>query len=448
LYSIAKDFSLSQVDMTVPQPPEFTDTPDREQVCAVLFLQKPPSPAGWTDWYLKNVTGVPYILLNALHLQAAGVDRLVIDTRDWPESEKARLWELAEDSRLRLTLELEKDPGRLKEILSRQCSLAVHGAALHDKKVIASALEANLSAEQVERVGLKKLAGESVEQVVDWEPGWDVDRFHKWAEGIDTEAPGRKLIWLAGDPATRIRESKDFRLQQERLLKKAGLGNDSLMDRWVTRHVSRHLTRWLVMTPITPNQITWMHMGVGLIAAWYFHQGTYVSGVVGAFLLMLSLWLDSTDGEVARLRFQQSRFGGMLDIVADNVVHVAVFWSIGAGLYQATGQVEYQYLGGVAVLGSLACFLLIQSAIFEKRSGGDDHARAVDDKFADQLANRDFIYFILAMALIGQLKIFIAVTAIGSLAFAGFIVYSKWRSGSGPGSGDDPKSPNKVSADI
>jgi len=139
--------------------------------------------------------------------------------------------------------------------------------------------------------------------------------------------------------------ARDFKIQQRRLLKLGGLSNDSLMDRWVTRHVSRYFTRVLIVTPITPKQITWHHMFMGLGAAWYLYQGNHTADLVGGVLLLVSAWLDSTDGEVARLRFQESRFGGMFDIIADNIVHFAVFFAIGMGQVQATGQVMYQYMG-------------------------------------------------------------------------------------------------------
>ena len=228
-------------------------------------------------------------------------------------------------------------------------------------------------------------------------------------------------------------------------MKLGGLSNDSLMDRWVTRHVSRYFTRVLIVTPVTPNQITWLHMLVGLGAAWYFYQGNYAAGMIGGVLLLISAWLDLTDGEIARLRFQESRFGGMFDIVADNVVHFAVFFAIGMGQAQATGQAVYQYLGGAAVLGSLMCFLLMRAAIFNQRMGAD--AKALDNAdLADKIANRDFIYFLFVMALIDQLNIFIAVTAVGSNVFAGYVVYKKFRPGLKAGGTTSNKS-EEVSGD-
>jgi len=63
----------------------------------------------------------------------------------------------------------------------------------------------------------------------------------------------------------------------------------------------------------------------------------------------------------------------------------------------------------------------MQSAIFKKRTGAD--TKALDDAaLADQIANRDFIYFLFVMALAGQLNIFIAVTAVGANVFAAYII--------------------------
>nr|WP_272908895.1 CDP-alcohol phosphatidyltransferase family protein [Nitrospina gracilis] len=192
--------------------------------------------------------------------------------------------------------------------------------------------------------------------------------------------------------------------------------------------MSRHLTRLFIKTPVTPNQITWAHLVLGLISGWYFYLGGYANQLTGAVLLMLSAWLDSTDGEIARLRFQQSPFGGMLDIVADNVVHFAVFLGIGLGLYRMTGSAVYSYMGVVAVAGSLTCFLLLQSDIFSQRTTGSSDGPVEEaESLVDQIANRDFIYFLFVMAVINLLEIFIVVTAIGSVVFAGYVGYNRFK---------------------
>ena len=406
---------------------------------AVLFLQTPPSGVGLSDWYLKKITGVPFLLLNALNLQRGGVERLVVYYRNLEPADRQRLQGIADDSRVHLQLEWASDPNRLAEILKEESvRLLVNGSAMQSKTEVLAVLAGRTAADMGSIYYIPRQDADRVAERLD-------DFKTAGLEPYGVEPRANTLVCLAGGSATRVREAQDFKIQQGRLLKLGGLSNDSVMDRWVTRHVSRYFTRWLIVTPVTPNQITWLHMFVGLGAAWYFYQGQYAAGIVGGVLLLISAWLDSTDGEIARLRFQESRFGGMFDIVADNVVHLAVFFAIGLGQAQATGQVVYQYLGGLAVLGSLMCFLLMQAAIFKKRTGAD--AQALDDAhLADQIANRDFIYFLFVMALIDQLNIFIAVTAVGSNVFAAYVVYKKFRPGLKAGGATSNKS-EKVSID-
>ena len=56
-------------------------------------------------------------------------------------------------------------------------------------------------------------------------------------------------------------------------------------------------------------------------------------------------------------------------------------------------------------------------------------SNAVDLKkkktLTDNMANRDFIYFLFFMSLIGRVDIFICITAFGSNIFAAYLAYSK-----------------------
>ena len=125
----------------------------------------------------------------------------------------------------------------------------------------------------------------------------------------------------------------------------------------------------------------------------------------------------------------ESELGSKLDLLSDNIVHFAVFFSIGMGLYYSTGQAVYKTLGAFAVLGSLISFVLLSTQIVEKKSmAGADSSVSTKKKFADKLANRDFTYFLLLMALAGRLDIFIIITALGANAFALYLVYFKTRS--------------------
>jgi hypothetical protein len=104
----------------------------------------------------------------------------------------------------------------------------------------------------------------------------------------------------------RLLDEKDFCEAEEGLLKSCGLDNDSFMDRLLTRFFSRQLTSLFLKTSFTPNQITFISLFIGLASALCFLDGGYQMGIAGSVLLILSAWVDFTDGEVARLKFLTS----------------------------------------------------------------------------------------------------------------------------------------------
>jgi len=163
-------------------------------------------------------------------------------------------------------------------------------------------------------------------------------------------------------------------------------------------------------------------LAVGLAGAGCFLLGSYAGGVAGAALILISAWIDCSDGEVARLRFQETPLGGTLDIWADNLVHAAAFFSLGMGLYFSTEQGIYKILGSVAVVGTLVSFALLHSAVIESKTrAAQGDSEAAGSPVLDHLANRDFTYVLFALALIDQLPVFLILTAFGSNIFAAWL---------------------------
>ena len=93
------------------------------------------------------------------------------------------------------------------------------------------------------------------------------------------------------------------------LLRSLKGGLEGYVDRHFNRKCSQWITQFLVHTPLTPNAVTYLATVVGLLAAGAFAMGGYTAGVLGALLFQLSAILDCCDGEVARLKFLESRFG-------------------------------------------------------------------------------------------------------------------------------------------
>jgi 1L-myo-inositol 1-phosphate cytidylyltransferase / CDP-L-myo-inositol myo-inositolphosphotransferase len=361
---------------------------------AVLFLSAPPE----SGWYLKEIAGVPFLLRNVLTLQKLGVEKLVI----WTE-EPTHEWEILFDSiKTDQRLQLE-----LNWISKESFSSILDTTLIFDGSTLLNECDSQMVRMNADN---SKPFPEELLQCFD-----NKEVYFFKSESLEQPE------WL--------RDERDFYKAEKRLLKSCGLNNDSFMDRLITRFISRQLTSFFLKTSFTPNQITFLSLFIGLVAALCFLLGGYKMGIAGSVLLLVSAWVDCVDGEVARLKFMTSEWGAKLDIVSDNIVHCSVFFAIGMGLYFSTGESIFKYLGMLAVLGSLTAFILLSQNILGGKADATEKLsfESCNKKFSDQLANRDFIYLLFALALFGRLGVFILLTAVGSNIFVIYLVCQKFK---------------------
>jgi phosphatidylglycerophosphate synthase len=221
------------------------------------------------------------------------------------------------------------------------------------------------------------------------------------------------------------------------LLRRLIKDSEGLMSRHLERRISLAVTRNLVDTRITPNVMTLISVGIGLTGAFFFALPQRSYPVVGALLFWLHSVLDGCDGELARLKFAESRWGGLLDFWGDNVVHSAVFSAIAVRIYVERPGTTPLGLAALAAGGTLlSASLVYWTTMRRKRSGGPLFTSVVGalspksnipspaEKMADQLARRDFIYLVVALALLGKVNWFLWMGAVGAplyfLALAAF----------------------------
>jgi archaetidylinositol phosphate synthase len=105
---------------------------------------------------------------------------------------------------------------------------------------------------------------------------------------------------------------------------------------WDAR-LARRLVAPLKDSWVTPNHLTTLRLVVGLAAAAAFLPGTYFWSNLAALLLILSNFLDHTDGELARMSGKSSRMGHVYDLVSDAAVTILLFVAMGAGLDKNSG---------------------------------------------------------------------------------------------------------------
>ncbi|MCS6293504.1 MAG: CDP-alcohol phosphatidyltransferase family protein [Nitrospira sp.] len=204
---------------------------------------------------------------------------------------------------------------------------------------------------------------------------------------------------------------------------------EGFVDRYFNRKVSRWFTRIFLALGASPNAITMVATVLGLLAAVGFGLGTYEAAIVAALLFQFAAVIDCCDGEVARLTFTESAFGAWLDIVMDNVVHMAIFAGIAVGAYQQTaGQAEAWIplaLGAAAVIGNASSFALVTRAQKIKAASGwktPIHA-AWSEFMLKNVASRDFSVIVLIAALVGKLDWFLWMASAGSLVFTALMLW-------------------------
>jgi phosphatidylglycerophosphate synthase len=201
---------------------------------------------------------------------------------------------------------------------------------------------------------------------------------------------------------------------EAQLLRSLGREGDSMLVRLLDRRLSQLLTKRLMRTSVTPNQITLASAAVGIMGAFFLAQPSQVWQVLGSLLFLLSTILDGCDGEIARLTFQESAFGAKLDLIMDNVVHLVLFPSIALGLYRREYDTLYFVLGGLTLGG-----ILVSVAVYLPHLLRRQRMHGSLTRLYEHLASRDFAYVLPVLALIDRLQWFLWATTIGTYLFAG-----------------------------
>ena len=201
-----------------------------------------------------------------------------------------------------------------------------------------------------------------------------------------------------------------------------------IVDRFVNRAVSARLTRWLIASRVTPNQITCTSLITGLAGAWLLGGEGMLRSLWGLLLFQFSVILDHVDGEVARLKFLSSRLGKWLDNISDHAVDLAVIglltWRVARN--GPTGQ--FIGLGVAAALGvTLAFFVVFRWSVSGQRLKLRTTVPAqLLARGLAFLANRDgFCLALWLTILVGRPTWFLWALAIGANAYwvAWFIIY-------------------------
>jgi hypothetical protein len=149
--------------------------------------------------------------------------------------------------------------------------------------------------------------------------------------------PGARLVpalaLYQGDfaPIAELTSAADVAAAERRLfaaLRKT-VALDGAVAFYVMRPLARVATRALVGTRVTPNQVTFAALGLGLAAAW---AAAGAAWALAGVLIWLAATVDCIDGDLARLRIEGSRRGEWLDSAADELSTFALLVALGVRL--------------------------------------------------------------------------------------------------------------------
>ena len=109
------------------------------------------------------------------------------------------------------------------------------------------------------------------------------------------------------------------------------------------------IVRWLALSKIHPNALTFIGLLINIWAAWLFSKGQFFAAglvVVGASVF------DMVDGRVARATNQVTRFGGFFDSVLDRYSDLALFMGL-LVYYASINRYFYIVLTAIVMTGSV-----------------------------------------------------------------------------------------------
>ncbi|MEE8329986.1 MAG: NTP transferase domain-containing protein [Thermodesulfovibrionia bacterium] len=149
-----------------------------------------------------------------------------------------------------------------------------------------------------------------------------------------------------------IDDERTFQKAEKCLIDRLKKPTDGPVARYLNRPISAKITRYLLKTDISPNQISFFSFILSLIAAALFFFGSYIALAAGAVFAQISSIIDGCDGEVARLKHKETDFGGWFDAVLDRYADAFLLFGLTYHTFTQSGNISYLVIGFLAIIGS------------------------------------------------------------------------------------------------
>ena len=183
------------------------------------------------------------------------------------------------------------------------------------------------------------------------------------------------------------------------------------------------LARWMV-TPlagsrVTPNHLTTVRLVMGLAGAAAFTQGTYGWSNFAALLVILSNFLDHTDGELARISGRTSRIGHVYDLASDAAVTILLFVAMGTGIGTSADNILGVPPPALGALAGAAVALIFYLRMRIEEMAGKTATR---QPALGGFETEDILYLLPLVTLCNRVMPFLIAASIGAPLFAAWVV--------------------------
>ena len=149
-----------------------------------------------------------------------------------------------------------------------------------------------------------------------------------------------------------VDDEKAFKKAENLLISNLKKASDGPVSRYLNRPLSTLLTRLLLNTNITPNHISIISFILSILGAVFFFLEGYINLMIGGILAQISSVIDGCDGEIARLKFKVTEFGGWFDAVLDRYGDAFLLFGLTYHIYLTDGRFLYIMIGFLAIIGT------------------------------------------------------------------------------------------------
>lgn len=233
-----------------------------------------------------------------------------------------------------------------------------------------------------------------------------------------------------------VHDKPSAKAAEEELWQSCRKDIDGVISRHLNRYISLAMSRRLVNLPLKPNHITVFCIFLGLMSGYFALSGDYLGIAIGALFLKANSVIDGVDGELARVKWEFSKWGELLDSAGDNVANFSFFGALTYATYQS-GDHLFGTLGIVCLVMWVSYVIFLYAQLHKMKRGDvlivrqniDDVARGRFKQFIHLLRTailrRDgYVFVILLLSLAGWHDVLISVMCVGAaIPFFGMIIH-------------------------